>query len=120
MVQQHERKRTSTVAIVENLYSHRFDCLRGHGISYQLTVSYSPSQNGVAERKNRNLLEITCSMLSEAGLSQKIWGEAINTGTHLQNRLPSKETNRTPTRSVQKKTQFTLATCFFVVNPIFA
>ena len=34
-----------------------------HGIAHQTTCPYSPQQNGVAERKNRHLLEVVCASL---------------------------------------------------------
>lgn len=72
------------------------DFLRGKGILHQLTVPYCPSQNGIAERKNRSLLEMTLSMLSEAGLPHRFCEKAINTAIHLQNRLPTKAIGNTP------------------------
>src|SRR6266852_2843306 len=35
------------------------------GIDIQMTVPYSPSQNGVAERMNRTLVELARAMLAE-------------------------------------------------------
>ena len=34
------------------------------GIERQLTIPYTPQQNGVAERRNRTLLEIVRSMMT--------------------------------------------------------
>lgn len=36
-----------------------------HGVQRQLTAAYSPQQNGVAERKNRTIMNLVRSMLSE-------------------------------------------------------
>lgn len=47
------------------------------GIQAQFTAAYSPQQNGVAERKNRSLKEMTTYMLLDAKLDKKYWGEAI-------------------------------------------
>ncbi|KMQ84808.1 copia protein [Lasius niger] len=55
------------------------------GISIQLTAPYSPQQNGVAERKNRNLFEMVRCLLSEASLPFQYWGEALSTANYLQN-----------------------------------
>ncbi|KAI5330266.1 hypothetical protein L3X38_029664 [Prunus dulcis] len=38
------------------------------GTQRQLTVAYSPQQNGVAERKNRTVIEMAKSMLHEKSL----------------------------------------------------
>jgi transposase InsO family protein len=35
-----------------------------HGIKRQLTAAYTPQQNGVAERKNRTLMNMVRSMIS--------------------------------------------------------
>lgn len=72
------------------------DYLRAEGIETQLTAPYSPEQNGVAERKNRSLLEMSRCMLIDAGLDNKYWGEAVATANYLQNRLPTRTTAKTP------------------------
>ncbi|KAJ4713761.1 Retrovirus-related Pol polyprotein from transposon TNT 1-94 [Melia azedarach] len=59
------------------------------GIQHQLTVPYSPQQNGVCERKNRTLLEMARSMMHEKNLPKKFWAEAVYTSVYLQNRLPT-------------------------------
>ena len=44
-----------------------------HGISRQFTIPYTPQQNGVAERKNRTLMEAAKSMLMASNLDAKFW-----------------------------------------------
>jgi Reverse transcriptase (RNA-dependent DNA polymerase)/gag-polypeptide of LTR copia-type/Integrase core domain/GAG-pre-integrase domain len=70
--------------------------LKKEGIEFQTTVPYNPEQNGVAERKNRTLCESARSMLFDANLPTKFWGEAISTACYVQNRLPTKAANKTP------------------------
>ena len=70
--------------------------LRKEGIAMQCTAPYSPQQNGVAERKNRSLIEMTRCMLIDAKLDKKYWGEAVVTANYLQNRLPSRSIEKTP------------------------
>lgn len=70
--------------------------LRSEGIISQFTAPYSPQQNGVAERRNRYLKEMTMCMLLDAGLDAKYWGEAVLTATYLQNRLPSRSIGMSP------------------------
>lgn len=48
----------------------------------------------MAEKKNRSILEMTCSMSSEANLSQKFWGKAINTATYLQKIFSTKSNDK--------------------------
>lgn len=47
------------------------DFLMINGMKHSLTMSHCPSQNGVAERKNRILVEMTRMMLSEPNVPQK-------------------------------------------------
>ncbi|CAL2271954.1 unnamed protein product [Prunus armeniaca] len=60
------------------------------GIQRQLTMTYSPQQNGVAKRKNRMVVEMAKSMLYEKGLPYEFWTEAVNTTVYILNRCPSK------------------------------
>ncbi|KAI5317846.1 hypothetical protein L3X38_037553 [Prunus dulcis] len=64
------------------------------GIQRQLTVAYSPQQNGVAERKNRTVVEMAKSMLHEKCIPYEFWAEAVNTAVYLLNRCPTKALNR--------------------------
>lgn len=60
------------------------------GIKRQLTVPYTPQQNGVAERANRTIVEMAKSMLIHAKLEEFLWAEAVSTASYLRNRCPSK------------------------------
>lgn len=66
------------------------------GIRYQRTAPYSPQQNGVAERKNRTLIEMARCMILEAKLENKFWGEAVVMANYIQNRMPATDVVRTP------------------------
>ncbi|KAL9251510.1 ATP synthase subunit a, chloroplastic-like protein, partial [Drosera capensis] len=57
-----------------------------HGIKHNFSAPIAPQQNGVAERKNRTLIEATRTMLSDANLSKIFWAEAINTAWYTPNR----------------------------------
>ena len=59
------------------------------GIEKQITVPYTPQQNGVAERMNRTLMEMARSMLYHANCSQNLWAEAVSTAAYLRNRCPT-------------------------------
>ena len=71
--------------------SEKFDqYLKSEGIRHELTVPKSPQQNGVAERLNRTLVEMTRSMLAGSGLPQKFWAETLSTAVYLRNYSPTK------------------------------
>lgn len=60
-----------------------------NGIQRQLSAPYSPQQNGVAERKNRTVMEMARSMLKEMHVPTSLWAEAIATAVYILNRSPS-------------------------------
>ena len=60
------------------------------GIRLQLTAPYSPSQNGVAERMNRTLVELVRAMLAAFKLPQFLWEPAVLHAAYLQNMLYTK------------------------------
>ncbi|KZC13187.1 Copia protein, partial [Dufourea novaeangliae] len=63
---------------------------QNEGIQRRLTVPHTPKQNGVAERKNRTLVQTARSMLLKAELTHEFWAEAIMTANYLRNRCPTK------------------------------
>lgn len=58
------------------------------GIKREYTVPYNPQQNGVAERKNRTIVEAAKAMLHDQNLHFSFWAEATNTVVYIQNRCP--------------------------------
>ena len=74
------------------------DFLSQNGIHHQLTVAYTPQQNGVAECMNRTLLDLVRSMLHEKSLPKKFWAEALATAVYVRNRVTSRSlpSNITP------------------------
>lgn len=66
------------------------DFTKTHGILHQTSCPHTPEQNGVAERKNRVLLEMTRAMMLESHVPKTFWPEAIATSAYLLNRLPTK------------------------------
>jgi hypothetical protein len=57
------------------------------GIKRELTTPYNPQQNGVAERKNKTILEAMKTMIHDQGLPMCLWAEAIMAVVYVQNRL---------------------------------
>ncbi|GJV30729.1 uncharacterized mitochondrial protein-like protein [Tanacetum coccineum] len=67
------------------------------GIKREFSVARTPQQNGVAERKNRTLIEAARNMLADSLLPTIFWAEAVNTACYVQNRvLVTKPQNKTP------------------------
>ncbi|KAK1684263.1 hypothetical protein QYE76_045111 [Lolium multiflorum] len=63
------------------------DFLSDEGIRHQYSAAYTPQQNGVAERKNRTLMDMARSMMAEYKSRYNFWAEAISTACHSSNRL---------------------------------
>ena len=64
--------------------------LKQEGIAHQSSVPKTPEQNGVAERKNRTIVEAIRSLLSDSNLPKCFWAEALATVTYLHNIRPTK------------------------------
>ena len=65
------------------------DFFMKNGLIHQTSCPNTPQQNGVAERRNRKLLEMTQAMLFDAQVPKIFWPEAIATSAYLLNRLPT-------------------------------
>jgi transposase InsO family protein len=61
------------------------DYINQEGIKHEFSATYTTQQNGVAERKNRTLIESTRTMFDEYKTSDRFWVEAINTTCHAIN-----------------------------------
>nr|GEY58363.1 hypothetical protein [Tanacetum cinerariifolium] len=67
------------------------------GIKREFSNARTLQQNGVAERRNRTLIEEARTMLAIAKLLVTFWAEAVNTTCYVQNRvLVNKSQNKTP------------------------
>ena len=55
----------------------------GIGIQVQHSIPYTPQQNGVAERKNRSLKEMTTCMLESKKLAENLWDEAMHDAEYI-------------------------------------
>uniref|UniRef100_M1DVJ7 Retrotransposon protein, Ty1-copia subclass n=1 Tax=Solanum tuberosum TaxID=4113 RepID=M1DVJ7_SOLTU len=66
------------------------------GFIRQLTTPYTPQQNGVAERRNKTLLDMTRSKMAQTNLSISFWGDALLTAAYILNKVSSKSVSSTP------------------------
>ncbi|KAJ9553795.1 hypothetical protein OSB04_017840 [Centaurea solstitialis] len=74
------------------------------GIERQYSAPRTPQQNGVAERRNRTLIEAARTMLADSKLPITFWAEAVNTACYVQNRvLIVKSKGKTPYELFEKK-----------------
>ncbi|KAJ9560760.1 hypothetical protein OSB04_005920 [Centaurea solstitialis] len=77
------------------------------GIERQYSAPRTPQQNGVAERRNRTLIEAARTMLVDSKLPITFWAEAVNTACYVQNRvLIVKSKGKTPYELFEKKKPF--------------
>ncbi|CAN0913556.1 Retrovirus-related Pol polyprotein from transposon TNT 1-94, partial [Linum grandiflorum] len=73
--------------------------LQLHGIVHASSCVDTPQQNGIAERKNRHLLDVARSLMFTHNVPKHLWGEAVLTATYLINRMPSRVLDfKTPRR----------------------
>ena len=56
----------------------------------------SPDQNGVAERRNKTLLDMVHSMLSSSKLPKLLWTKSLKTAAYILNWVPTKAISKTP------------------------
>ncbi|GKB14599.1 putative ribonuclease H-like domain-containing protein, partial [Tanacetum coccineum] len=67
------------------------------GIRRDYSNARTPQQNGVAERKNRTLIEAARTMLADSKLPTMFWTEAVSTACYVLNRvLVTRPHNKTP------------------------
>ena len=78
-------------------WSHEFgDHLKQCGIVPQWTPPGTPQWNRVSERRNRTLLDMVRSMMSQADLPISFWGYALETAAFTLNRVPTKSVEKIP------------------------
>nr|GEU36623.1 hypothetical protein [Tanacetum cinerariifolium] len=62
-----------------------------HGIISHRTPPYTPQYNGVLERRNRTLLDMVRSMMSQTTLPKSFWDYAFETAARILNMVPTKK-----------------------------
>ena len=61
-----------------------------NGIQRELTTPYTPEKNGVAEPKNRTVVEMARILLQAKGLPNQFWGKAVATAVYILNLSPTR------------------------------
>lgn len=59
------------------------------GVELEVISPYTTQHNGLAERRNRTLLEMTRCMLKGKGLPNCFWGEAVTKAAFILNGSPT-------------------------------
>ena len=68
-----------------------------NGIKIYFSITETPQQNGVVERKNRTVMEMERTMLNESRLSNMFWPQAVHTAIYILNRILLRNNNdKTP------------------------
>jgi hypothetical protein len=64
--------------------------LQENDIVAQYSLPYEPQQSGVAERRNRTIIDMVHNMISNFTLHVSLWMEEVKTATHIINHIPCK------------------------------
>ena len=56
------------------------------GITHNFSAPHTPQKNGVVERKNRTLQDMSRKMLLSSGLAPTYWAKAVNIACYIINR----------------------------------
>lgn len=76
---------------------------KNNSIRHQTSCANTPEQNGVAERRNRQILEIVRASLFDMKVPRQFWGEAVRTAAYVMNQTPSRVIDfQTPLQYLQK------------------
>ncbi|GJS59416.1 putative ribonuclease H-like domain-containing protein [Tanacetum coccineum] len=67
--------------------AHIIELCGSKGIKRDYSNTRTPQQNGVAERKNRTLIEAARTMLADSKLPTMFWTEAVSTACYVLNRV---------------------------------
>ena len=69
------------------------DYFKSQGIHHEMTNAYMPQENGVSKQMNHTLVKMACAMLSDTGLPNAYWGDAILYTMHILNHIPTHTIN---------------------------
>nr|GFA92594.1 hypothetical protein [Tanacetum cinerariifolium] len=72
------------------------DPLKDHRIIAHRTPPYTLQHNSVSERRNRTLLDMVRSMMSQTTLPKSFWDYALETAARILNMVPTKKVEKIP------------------------
>ncbi|GJV69388.1 putative ribonuclease H-like domain-containing protein [Tanacetum coccineum] len=91
--QLNQKVKTLLEVIMVPIYETRMVLIVGQrGNQEGISTPETPQQNGVAERKNRTLIEAARTMLADSFLPNTFWAEAVSTACYVLNRVNKKLT----------------------------
>nr|GEV86982.1 retrotransposon protein, putative, Ty1-copia subclass [Tanacetum cinerariifolium] len=70
--------------------------LKDHGIIAHCTPPYTPQHNGALKRRNRTLLDMVRSMMSQTTIPKSFWDYALETAARILNMVSTKKVEKTP------------------------
>ncbi|GJR77276.1 retrotransposon protein, putative, ty1-copia subclass [Tanacetum coccineum] len=72
------------------------DHLNEHEIIAHRTPPYTPQHNGVSKRRNRTLLDMIRSMMSQTTIPKSFWDYALESAARILNMVSTKKVDKTP------------------------
>ncbi|GJU15280.1 retrovirus-related pol polyprotein from transposon TNT 1-94 [Tanacetum coccineum] len=81
------KKLKATRNSLENELRELKEFCNANGITHNFSAPHTPQSNGVVERKNRTLQEMSRTMLNEQSLQQNFWCNVVDTSTYILNRI---------------------------------
>jgi transposase InsO family protein len=69
--------------------------LEDQGIGHEITTPDMPQHNGMAERMNQTLLNKVQALLTDTGLPESYWYNALSYAAYLHNISPTRTLNNT-------------------------
>ena len=89
-----ENRTRNKIKALQSYNGHEFasyqfkDICREYGIKREMITPYNPQQNGITERKNGTIMEVTKVMVHDQELPMHLWVEVARTVVYVQNRIP--------------------------------
>ena len=86
LIENHTEKKIKTIRSDNGgeFTSNEFkELCKDSGIKRELSSPYNPQENGIAERKNRMIMEAAREMLHDQDLPMHLWAEAARTAVYV-------------------------------------